>query len=113
MCVRMKQRYASSGVQTIGSPRTLNDVFTTTGQPVSDSNASMSVVVVGVRLRRHRLHARRVVDVRDRRNVRPRHVQLSRCPRAFVCCSSVIGICRSRFTGATSSMYGESQSISN
>src|SRR5205823_7465806 len=40
--VRMKQRYASSGVQTIGSPRTLNDVFTTTGQPVRDSNARMS-----------------------------------------------------------------------
>ena len=32
--VRMKQRQASSGVQTIGSPRTLNDVLTTTGQPV-------------------------------------------------------------------------------
>ena len=34
MSVRMKQRYASSGVQTIGSPRTLNDVLTITGQPV-------------------------------------------------------------------------------
>ena len=32
--VRMKQRYASSSVHTIGSPRTLNDVLTMTGQPV-------------------------------------------------------------------------------
>ena len=36
----MKQRYASSGVQTIGSPRTLNDVLTMTGQPVACLNAS-------------------------------------------------------------------------
>ena len=35
MCVRMKQRYASAGVQTIGSPRTLNDVLTTTAHPVA------------------------------------------------------------------------------
>ena len=39
MLVRMKQRYASSGVHTIGSPRTLNDVLTSTGQPVRRSNA--------------------------------------------------------------------------
>src|SRR6266849_792411 len=32
--VRMKQRYASAGVQTIGSPRTLNEVFTMTPHPV-------------------------------------------------------------------------------
>ena len=32
--VPMKQRKASSGVQTIGSPRTLKQVFTSTGQPV-------------------------------------------------------------------------------
>ena len=31
----MKQRKASSGVQTIGSPRTLKLVLTITGQPVS------------------------------------------------------------------------------
>ena len=31
----MKQRNASSGVQTIGSPRTLKLVLTSTGQPVS------------------------------------------------------------------------------
>ena len=41
MWVRMKQRYASAGEQTMGSPRTLNDVFTRTGQPVSDSNSRM------------------------------------------------------------------------
>ena len=39
MWVRMKHRYASAGVQTIGSPRTLNEVLTTTPQPVSCSNA--------------------------------------------------------------------------
>jgi hypothetical protein len=31
----MKQRKASSGVHTIGSPRTLKLVFTSTGQPVT------------------------------------------------------------------------------
>src|SRR5207245_6177801 len=41
MLVRMKHRNASSGVHTIGSPRTLNDVFTITGQPVRRSNPSM------------------------------------------------------------------------
>src|SRR5205809_5069000 len=39
MWVRMKQRYASAGVQTIGSPRTLNEVFTRTAQPVRRSNS--------------------------------------------------------------------------
>ena len=33
MWVRMKHRYASSGVQTIGSPRTLNEVFTSDRTP--------------------------------------------------------------------------------
>ena len=33
----MKQAKASSGVQTIGSPRTLKLVLTTTGQPVNAS----------------------------------------------------------------------------
>jgi len=37
----MKQRKASSRLQTIGSPRTLNDVLTITGQPVRRSKASM------------------------------------------------------------------------
>jgi hypothetical protein len=32
--VRMKHRYASCGVQTIGSPRTLKEVLTMTGHPV-------------------------------------------------------------------------------
>ena len=32
--VARKQRYASAGVQTIGSPRTLKLVFTRMGQPV-------------------------------------------------------------------------------
>src|SRR5688572_7358031 len=37
--VRMKQRYASDGLHTIGSPRTLNDVLTSTPQPVRRSNS--------------------------------------------------------------------------
>ena len=52
MCVRMKQAYASAGVQTIGSPRTLNDVLTMTPQPVRLSNAADEIVVVRVRLAR-------------------------------------------------------------
>ena len=39
------------------------------------------VVVAGVRLACHGLDARRVVDVRDRRDVRPRHVQLVDAPQ--------------------------------
>jgi len=39
IAVRVKQRHASSGDMTIGSPRTLNDVLTTTGQPVLSLNA--------------------------------------------------------------------------
>jgi hypothetical protein len=35
MLVRMKAAIASIGLQTIGSPRTLKDVLTITGQPVS------------------------------------------------------------------------------
>jgi hypothetical protein len=38
MCVRMKHLYASAGLHTIGSPLTLNDVFTSTLYPVSSSN---------------------------------------------------------------------------
>src|ERR1035437_205217 len=41
MCVRMKHVCASLGEHTIGSPRTLNEVFTTTGHPVSFSNSRM------------------------------------------------------------------------
>ena len=40
----MKHLYASSGVHTIGSPRTLYDVFTITGHPVLFLKASMSFV---------------------------------------------------------------------
>ena len=40
--VRMKQVYASEGVQTIGSPRTLKLVLTRTAQPVRRSNAESS-----------------------------------------------------------------------
>ena len=36
--VPMKHRKASSGVQTIGSPRTLKLVFTSTGHPVRSRN---------------------------------------------------------------------------
>src|SRR5688572_17263378 len=39
MCVRMKHWYASAGVHTIGSPRTLNEVLTITAHPVRDSNS--------------------------------------------------------------------------
>jgi hypothetical protein len=38
----MKQRKASSGVPTMGSPRTLKLVFTTTGQPVCSLNLEIS-----------------------------------------------------------------------
>jgi hypothetical protein len=36
----MKHRYASAGVQTIGSPRMLNEVLTSTGHPVSAAKFS-------------------------------------------------------------------------
>ncbi len=42
MSLPMKQRNASSGVHTIGSPRTLKLVLTSTGQPVRCLNASSS-----------------------------------------------------------------------
>ena len=42
MSVPMKQRKASAGVQTMGSPRTLKLVFTTTGHPVLALKASSS-----------------------------------------------------------------------
>ena len=38
----MKQRKASSGVQTIGSPRTLKEVLTSIGQPVRALKAEIS-----------------------------------------------------------------------
>ena len=41
MFVRMKHRYASWGVQTMGSPRTLNEVLMTIGTPVIFSNSRM------------------------------------------------------------------------
>ena len=40
--VPMKQRKASSGVHTIGSPRTLKLVLTSTGQPVRRLKAESS-----------------------------------------------------------------------
>ena len=42
MSVPMKQRKASAGVQTMGSPRTLKLVFTMTGQSVVALNALSS-----------------------------------------------------------------------
>ena len=42
MPVCMKHAYASAGVHTMGSSRRLNDVFTTIGQPVRASNASIN-----------------------------------------------------------------------
>jgi len=38
----MKHRYASWGVQTIGSPRTLNDVLMITPYPVRRLNSAIS-----------------------------------------------------------------------
>ena len=43
--VRRKQRTASSGLSTMGSPRTLKLVFTITGQPVRRSKASMQSIL--------------------------------------------------------------------
>jgi hypothetical protein len=41
--VPMKHRNASSGVHTMGSPRTLKLVFTSTGQPVRRLNVKRSL----------------------------------------------------------------------
>ena len=66
--VPMRQRKASSGVQTIGSPRTLKLVLTSTGQPVFALNALSKAwnrdwfAVDG-------LHARRIIDMGDRRDL--------------------------------------------
>ena len=46
--VPVKQRKASSGVQTIGSPRTLKLVLTSTEQPVFASKAANSAEVQGL-----------------------------------------------------------------
>ena len=76
MSVPMKQRKASSGVHTIGSPRTLKLVLTTTGQPVSCLEAPDQRVVARVGLAVHRLDARRIIDMRHRRDGRARNVEL-------------------------------------
>src|SRR5690606_1530331 len=47
--VLMKQECASAGVHTMGSPRTLNEVFTSTGHPVSASNAESTSCSPGAR----------------------------------------------------------------
>ena len=44
MFVDMKHRYACSGSQTIGSPRTLKLVLMITGQPVFCSNALINLL---------------------------------------------------------------------
>lgn len=62
---------ASSGVQTIGSPLTLNDVLRRTGTPVSASNALRRFQVARIVRARHGLDPRGAVDVRDGRNPRP------------------------------------------
>ena len=41
--VPIKHRKASSGVQTMGSPRTLKLVFTSTGQPDRDLNTEINL----------------------------------------------------------------------
>ena len=53
--VPMKQRKASSGVHTIGSPRTLKLVLTSTGQPVRSLNAREQRVIARIGLAVHGL----------------------------------------------------------
>jgi hypothetical protein len=55
--VLMKHRYASSGEQTIGLPRTLKDVLTSTGQPVFRPECLQEGVVARVRVAMHGLHS--------------------------------------------------------
>ena len=71
----MKHRYASSGVQTIGSPRTLNDVLTSRRIPCAPRNAR---VPMEPRIGAHvdGLNPRRVVDMGDGRDARSRKVEL-------------------------------------
>ena len=59
------------GVSTIGSPLTLNEVLSSTGTPVSASNSFSSRYEHRVVLLAHGLHARRAVDMHDRRNPVP------------------------------------------
>ncbi len=80
MWVRMKHRWASCGVQTIGSPRTLNEVFTSTGQPVSRSNSTEQIVIIRVVFPRDGLNPRGVIDMGDRGDIRARNVQLIDSP---------------------------------
>ena len=72
----MKQRKASSGVQTIGSPRTLKLVLTRTGQPVFALKREISCVEARVGVGVHGLHARGVIDMRDGRDIGARDVEL-------------------------------------
>ena len=58
MLVPMKQRKASSGVPTIGSPRTLKLVLTITGQPVRALNRSSNAWYRGLVSPMHGLDAR-------------------------------------------------------
>ncbi len=75
IAVAMKQRNASAGVQTIGSPRTLNEVLTSTGTPVLRSNASIRSANAAFVRTIDRLDARAAVDVRHRWQRRPNGVQ--------------------------------------
>ena len=59
MSVARKHRSASAGEQTIGSPRTLKLVFTSTGQPVFRFKRLEQPVKPPVPLFVHRLHAAR------------------------------------------------------
>ena len=99
----MKQRNASSGVQTIGSPRTLKLVLTSTGQPVSALKRAEQLVEQRVGFAMHGLDARRIVDMRHRRNLRARDIELVDAEqRLFLCASSVRRL--SSLTSATISM---------
>ena len=65
-----KVRMASVGVQTIGSPRRLNEVFITTGTPVRLPNSWIRSPIERIDVALHRLRARAAVHVRHRRESR-------------------------------------------
>ncbi len=100
----MKQRNASSGVQTIGSPRTLNEVFDEhraagRGLEGGEQAANKAGLVSAV----HRLHARGIIDMRHRRNFGALHVELVDAEELLLV--AVIARRRDRSTtSATSSM---------
>jgi hypothetical protein len=98
----MKQRNASSGVQTIGSPRTLKLVLTSTGHPVSRLEPRQQPVKTRIRLRADRLDTGGIVDMGYRGNVQARDVELVDAERRLFL--GAHGAPPLPFTSATSSM---------